>query len=540
MKKPFHEKNPLVQDEKINLTFESVLAMTDGEFESWVSLIRKEFVRVWDELGCPPKAGYTEEEMIREFVALGNYDSKLIEYKDELDADSLVLWNTHINKSHVNQWFPHMMKTRIADDSGFERSLYDTLSLAKYEKSFLEGCKKHFKRDSFYVYSKAVRSGESEVFGYDSQNLKDWLLWYSKNKEFQKTHGIWIAEANSNLKNNTGNYQKRVSNVLTIKLQEIYDLGLNKWYYPEMSSVNSQKEYTIRLFSKNIRIFPEGFRAFRIGYTSVPVNFPARIAKYIYEKYTEQVPKDRVAKVYDPSSGWGGRILGAMSANRRLHYIGTDPNSANMFNNQSSYKLLADFYNLKCRQTSLFYPGENTYELYQNGSEVIFDNPDFKKHHGTLDLVFTSPPYFNREVYSQDSTQSCVKYPKYNDWVDGYLKPTLMTCVDYLKVGGYLVWNINNIKIKSGYLTLEKDSVDYLKSLGMVQEKTLKMLLVPMSGADRLDANGQPKFRNFCKVKGRFFKYEPIFVFKKISREEGIRLGILGRSITGSHFNNNW
>jgi hypothetical protein len=30
-----------------------------------------------------------------------------------------------------------------------------------------------------------------------------------------------------------------------------------------------------------------------------------------------------------------------------------------------------------------------------------------------------------------------------------------------------------------------------------------------------LDENGIPKCKNFCKVGGRYVKYEPIFVFRK-------------------------
>ena len=35
--------------------------------------------------------------------------------------------------------------------------------------------------------------------------------------------------------------------------------------------------------------------------------------KYLYERYTEHIKEQDVINIYGPSSGWGGRILGAMS-----------------------------------------------------------------------------------------------------------------------------------------------------------------------------------------------------------------------------------
>ena len=50
------------------------------------------------------------------------------------------------------------------------------------------------------------------------------------------------------------------------------------------------------------------------------VNFPALSAKMLYENYTEHITNQDKVTVYDPSSGWGGRILGAMSSNKKIHY----------------------------------------------------------------------------------------------------------------------------------------------------------------------------------------------------------------------------
>ena len=78
---------------------------------------------------------------------------------------------------------------------------------------------------------------------------------------------------------------------------------------------------------------------------------------------------------------------------------------------------LGEFYNTNCN-------GSNTYEIYYDGSEVIHKNKKFKQLQEQIDLVFTSPPYFNREEYSTHPEQSYIKYPNYQDWLDGFLDKT--------------------------------------------------------------------------------------------------------------------
>ncbi|MCC6932243.1 MAG: hypothetical protein IT292_03195 [Deltaproteobacteria bacterium] len=54
------------------------------------------------------------------------------------------------------------------------------------------------------------------------------------------------------------------------------------------------------------------------------------------------------AIIWDPSAGWGGRILGAMGIHKQfnVHYIGTDPNTDHSTEGgRTKYHELADFYN---------------------------------------------------------------------------------------------------------------------------------------------------------------------------------------------------
>jgi DNA modification methylase len=65
---------------------------------------------------------------------------------------------------------------------------------------------------------------------------------------------------------------------------------------------------------------------------------------------------------------------------------------------------------------------------------------------GKFHYMFTSPPYFNKEEYSLDDTQSYLKYPKFEGWVSGFLEPMLKNVYELLEVGGECWINIADVK----------------------------------------------------------------------------------------------
>jgi hypothetical protein len=77
------------------------------------------------------------------------------------------------------------------------------------------------------------------------------------------------------------------------------------------------------------------------------------------------------------------------------------------------------------------------------------------------------------------------------------------------------LWNVADLLVSKKYLPLQQDSMDILESLGMEYQYTLKMAMELMPGQNRLDKDGIPMCKNYCKVDGKYLKYEPILVFKK-------------------------
>lgn len=533
MNKTFFERNNHLLNHPVNVCFDDLLEMNEAKFREWVIAYRKTIVDIWDNKGNPPRIGKVEEDIIEEWNKLAEFPVKTFEFDDELDTVGKdVILNKARLGSEADQWFPTMMKTRInynEKDDGF--SIYELFAEDRFLERMVKGSMRHFRRDSLYMHALSCMKNNVKPARVSVPDALTWINAFQTNKEIFKGYDFMLEQVKVRVGNNSGYFQLNQSDILNLNKEQVQDLktqGVLQYRHYSTFDVENMPEdrvYTIRLYKKGEKVFPKGFAAFRIGYIQVAHNYPPMTAKYLYERFTEhaKTQKDPLV-IYDPSSGWGGRILGAMSVrdDRRIHYVGVDPNTDLYYtdedgNERSRYADVADFYNTKTYRGNPFFSETNTYEIFRAGSEEVSKNKDFKKYKGKIDMIFTSPPYFNREAYSQDETQSYKKYgSSYESWRDGFLKPTLKTCAEYLKPDRYMLWNIADIQIGGNYLPLEEDSKKFLEEFGLVYRYKIKMAMESMPGQNRLDEEtGMPMCKNFCKVNGDFLKYEPVYVFYK-------------------------
>ena len=470
--KYFYERSNLLESE-VNINFEELLWMNDSQTTEWIDKMRSFILSQWDGEGIPPTIGQSESKIKTNFRKLRDYNIQQFLISDD-DGNKNVIKNYNKFASGVNQFFPTMLKTTVG-----KSSIYDWFT-DEYKDKFHKVIRRILKRDSMYNWSKCLLQGE------------------------ELPEHFFVVQ---HKKNSVENIYK------TLTIEEIKNLD-DKYKTNLPSELDDENyKFLVHKFELGQKLFPAGIQAFRLGLGQPAVNFPPLTARWIYENYTNHIPKEETLNIYDPSSGWGGRILGAMSSHRKIHYIGTDPNTDNFINELgiTRYEYVANFFNDECLESNSFWEEEkNTYHVFQEGSEHIGNHPDFQQYKGKLDLVFTSPPYFDREQYSSDETQSFKSYPEYDDWRDNFLKPTLENAFHSLRNDRYLLWNIADIKIgKDKFHPLEQDSIDILTNLGMEYQGKLKMLMTSMVGVD------QSNVKNSVVIEKKALKYEPIFVFYK-------------------------
>ena len=61
----------------------------------------------------------------------------------------------------------------------------------------------------------------------------------------------------------------------------------------------------------------------------------------------------------------------------------------------------------------------------------IFSDEEFVTEE-VFDIAVTSPPYFNTEHYSVDDTDSAIRYPEYNLWVNNFYTPLIVNTINRL------------------------------------------------------------------------------------------------------------
>ncbi len=192
------------------------------------------------------------------------------------------------------------------------------------------------------------------------------------------------------------------------------------------------------------------YECFRINLGSI-VMFKSTTAKYLYKKYG-------ASHVLDPTAGWGGRMLGAWALD--IDYTGIDTN----LELQPAYDGMIDFLNKEQElDTELF-------ETQTSQLKMIFKScldVDFSKI--PYDMVLTSPPYINLELYEHmDPWQSDELF--YKD----FFLPLFEKCLKHIKIGGNVCFNISpkmyEDALKHGLPECDSEE-DLLQQLGQQKGK---------------------------------------------------------------------
>lgn len=130
-------------------------------------------------------------------------------------------------------------------------------------------------------------------------------------------------------------------------------------------------------------------------------------------------------KYLDISAGWGDRLIASILYGVEFYYS-ADPNH----DLHKRYKKIIKALAPKDKQ--------DNYIIKEDGFENIsIPYTDF-------DVVISSPPFFDLEVYSNYDNDSLKSYPDKESWNRDFLMKCITKCYDHLRVGGYLVLYYNH------------------------------------------------------------------------------------------------
>jgi hypothetical protein len=209
--------------------------------------------------------------------------------------------------------------------------------------------------------------------------------------------------------------------------------------------------------------------------TQAAANFRPAFALLMWRKYAQS--GDRVL---DTSTGFGGRLVGFL-ASRCSEYVGIDPNSVTSAQNRKLADELAQ--------------SDKSVQLIEQPAEDVDVELIGRDSCG---FAFTSPPYFAKERYSDEDTQSWKRYSSGEAWRDGFLRPMLQLQHDALRPGAHSVVNIADVKIGKETFPLAQWTIDCAKLVGLDYVRTDRFPLA------RVPGQGVASVR-----------YEPLIVLRK-------------------------
>lgn len=169
--------------------------------------------------------------------------------------------------------------------------------------------------------------------------------------------------------------------------------------------------------------------------------------------------------VLDPCAGWGGRLLGAVSYG--AHYIAFEPNTTT-YNNLMK---MVNFLGIQ-HQVTL----------------ICDDARNMNKYNlPKADLVLTSPPYFDLEVYTHEASQSITSTPTYQDWADGFLREIIKLGIEHLNPNGVSCWNVGKVRNRD----MNDDVLKYHTEFNFEKINTLDVLSSKRQGNQNATKNAK-------------------------------------------------
>ncbi|ARA72087.1 hypothetical protein BNJ_00262 [Kaumoebavirus] len=204
-------------------------------------------------------------------------------------------------------------------------------------------------------------------------------------------------------------------------------------YDVKHSPITTWKKQTARIvglcLNKYKRIDPESLRETVYSLGQEATEFKVTVGIAIIKKF-------KATRMLDISAGRGIRLFAAL-VSQLSWYVACDPDTGLIPIHESIVKLAQESgeKSVGASHTKV----QICYKPFEDMSPAELQCKEF-------DLIFTSPPYFNLEIYSDASTQSVSRYPEVDQWINGFLFPALKKAWELLARGGTMAININDVR----------------------------------------------------------------------------------------------
>jgi hypothetical protein len=238
-------------------------------------------------------------------------------------------------------------------------------------------------------------------------------------QEYRHLHRVAKGEEEYEIRNQSrlGNivvdyftYQERLNTVSQRKHVSFYQLWAHRRLWAKKKYVAKFLEMYSSVYSSEPVLW---HNLYKLYFNSTNI-FKPLLAMEIYRKY-------RPRAVLDPTMGWGGRLVGACAIDVP-RYIGIDNNLAL----RRPYEKMCDWLRAGDRTVT------KMDIRFCSALEVDYSAL-------TYDMVLTSPPYYNVEMYGGKRP-----YDTKEEWVDEFYRPLFERTWGALQKGGHYCLNVSS------------------------------------------------------------------------------------------------
>jgi len=251
---------------------------------------------------------------------------------------------------------------------------------------------------------KQKRKIANQLFSTSSQKIIE---------EFEKLSSIGCDKSRTfgKIGNNVVNYFTLEERLETVgnKGVSFYDVWKNR------GKISKQYPYVKKVlayYEKNYNTYPEikvWKRIYDLYYGSITIFRPLQ-AMEVFCRF-------KPTSVLDFTMGWGGRLVGACALDIE-HYIGIDNNMNLKKPYEKMVKLLEPISKTKIQL------------LFEDALKIDYSKLKY-------DMVLTSPPYYNTEIYGNSAII------EKNKWNTEFYAPLFFETYKYLQSGGHYCLNIS-------------------------------------------------------------------------------------------------